>query len=422
LLGQKLTVLTAAGGISGNFTAAAIPSKGAQFSSTISTDPNDVFLTINLSKLSPLLPSTVSRNQTNAVAGIDAGLAHGSVPTAAFNGLANLSSDGLAADASQLAGELGADLVQAGNAVYAPYQDAVFTHLGDMRQGGGVRPARLGNRPTGWAAILGGNQIVGGDTADGSQKLSSSAVGFVAGVDWSVSPNLLMGGALTFGSDHFHAANALGSGKTDTYALGLYGLMQYTPRIYGAFFGTVGQDSITTSRTLTAQGTDILAASLTDQFFGARYETGIDLRWIVPYFAVEDRLVALPVYAETASSGSAGFALNYASHNSNTPGVELGLRNSFGGALGRNWSLRFSDRLAWMHDFDSAYTALASYGALPGSQFTTFGAQPGKDFALLSLDAEARNRSGMILGLGLETSVSHQSQSYYGMGRFGFTW
>jgi len=77
---------------------------------------------------------------------------------------------------------------------------------------------------------------------------------------------------------------------------------------------------------------------------------------------------------------------------------------------------------ALMHDFDSAYTALASYAALPGSQFTTFGAQPGRDFALLSLDAEARNRSGVTVGLGLESSVSHQSQSYYGIGRFGFTW
>jgi len=421
-LGQKLTVLTAAGGISGSFTAAPIASTGAQFSSTISTDPNDVFLTINLSKLSPLLPSGVSRNQTNAVGGIDAGIAHGSVPTAAFNGLANLSSDGLAADASQLAGELGADLAQANNAVYAPYQDAVFAHLGDIRQSGGVRPARLGNQPAGWVAIFGGSQRVDGDITDGSQKLSSSTIGLVAGVDWPVSPNLLVGGALTFGSAHFRAANALGDGKTDTYALGLYGLMQFSPRIYGAFFGTLGEDSISTSRTVTAQGTDVLAASLTDQFYGARYETGIDLKWIVPYIAVEDRLVALPAYAETASSGTSDFALDYASRNSNTPGAELGLRNTFGGALGRNWSLRISDRLAWMHDFDGSYSALASYDALPGSQFTVYGAQPGKDFALISLDAEARHRSGVIFGLGLESSVSHLSQSYYGIGRFGFTW
>jgi autotransporter-associated beta strand protein len=422
LLGQKLTVLSAAGGITGNFTAAAIASKGAQFSSTISTDPNNVFLTINLAKLSPLLPGAVSRNQANAVAGIDAGLAHGSVPTAAFNGLANLSSDGLAADASQLAGELGADLVQAGNAIYAPYQDAVFAHLGDMRLGGSVRRVRLESQPTGWAAVFGGNQVVTGDVADGSQKLSSSAVGFVAGMDWPVSPKLLLGGALTFGSAHFHAANGLGNGRTDSYALGAYGLVQYTPRIYGAFFGTVGQDSITTNRTVTAQGTDVLAGSPTDLFLGARYETGIDLKWIVPYLAAEDRLVALPAYAETASSGSADFALNYASHNSNMPGVELGVRNSFAGALGRNWSLRFSDRLAWMHDFNTSYVAMASYAALSGSQFTSFGAQPGRDFALFSLDAEARNRSGMMFGVGLETSVSHQSQSYYGIGRFGFTW
>ncbi len=422
-LGQRLTVLTAAGGVSGSFTAAPVASKGAQFASSVSTDANDVFLTINLAKLSPLLPAGVSRNQVNAVAGVDAGIAAGSVLPAAFNNLANQSSTQLAGDARQLAGELGADVALAGNAFYAPYQDAVFTHLGDMRQNRSVRPAKLQSHPDVWGAVIGGSQMVSGNTADGSQKLSANAVGLVVGMDWPVEPNLLVGGVLSFGSEHFHPGGGLGEGKATAYALGAYGLMQFTPRIYGELLGTIAENSVTTSRTLTAEpSTDVLGASLTSQLFGARYETGVDMGWITPYLALEDRLARTPGYAESASSGSGDFALNYAGNNVNTAGVELGLRNETDLPMNRNWVLHLSDRLAWEHDFFGTYAITANYVALPGSQFTSFGAQPGNDSALLSLGAEARSRYGVIFGLDLESAVSHKSQSYYGMGHFGFAW
>ncbi|MDB5740674.1 MAG: hypothetical protein JWP16_1714, partial [Alphaproteobacteria bacterium] len=54
-LGQKMTVLTAAGGVSGTFASAVIPTTGAQFKSAVSYDANDVYLEVDLAKLSPLL-------------------------------------------------------------------------------------------------------------------------------------------------------------------------------------------------------------------------------------------------------------------------------------------------------------------------------------------------------------------------------
>src|SRR5262249_50885776 len=118
LLGQKMTVLTAAGGISGSFTAAPIQSSGAQYASSLSYDANNVYLEIDLARLSPLLPTTATANQARTVGGIDAAIAAGSTLPAAFQSLGNLSSDALAADAGQLSGEIAADLPLAGSALF----------------------------------------------------------------------------------------------------------------------------------------------------------------------------------------------------------------------------------------------------------------------------------------------------------------
>jgi autotransporter-associated beta strand protein len=425
-VGQKLTVLTASGNVSGTFTAAAIPALntgGAQFAPAVSTDAHDVFLQINLSKLSPLLPSGATRNETNAVGGIDAALAKGSTPSIAFDNLGNLSSAALGTDAQQLAGELGGDIPQVGNALYAPFQNAVFDHIADIGlQHQLVHHAALQSGPEVWLSAIGSTDIVSGNPSDGSQKFSSSSVGLVGGGDWHMSPNMLLGAALSLGSTHFHIGSGLGTGKATAYQAGLYGFLQFTPRIYGSFLGAFGQDNITTSRTLTVSGTDTLGASFTSQVFGGRYETGVNLGWIIPYIAGEDRLVRTPSHGESATSGSSAFALNYGSNTTNTPDIELGARQVADIPLTPNWALHLSDRLAWEHTLYPAFDAPASFAALPGPDFTTFGAQPAKNAALVSLGAQFRSRYGLAMGLEVEDALSAKSNSYNGIFTLGVGW
>jgi uncharacterized protein with beta-barrel porin domain len=174
---------------------------------------------------------------------------------------------------------------------------------------------------------------------------------------------------------------------------------------------------------MTVSGTDDLTASVTGKALGARYETGLDLRWITPYAAIGDRLEMMPAYHETAASGTGNFALSYASNNINTLGVELGVRNKADLPIPHSgWTLHLTDRLAWQHDIMGSYDALASYSLLPRSQFTSYGAQPGKDSVLWSLGAGIKNRNGLELGLDVDSSVSRRSQSYAGMGRLAVTW
>jgi outer membrane autotransporter protein len=187
----------------------------------------------------------------------------------------------------------------------------------------------------------------------------------VAGLDWPVSSNLMLGGALAFGSDHFHVDAGLGKGKSTSFQLGVYGAVQFTPRIYGTFLGSFGQNAISTERILTVSGTDDLAASLTSQKFVARYETGIDLHWIKPYAAVEDRLALMPAYNETSVSGSGNFALSYGANTVNALDVELGFRNQADLPMNRNWTLHLSDRLAWQHGSLALMTPWPAIARLP---------------------------------------------------------
>ena len=429
-LGQKMTVLTASGGVSGTFTAAAVPAaaataaSGAQYTSAISYDSNDVYLQIQLAKLSPALSSGASVNQQHAIGGIDAAIAAGNTLPQSFENLGILSSASLTSDAQQLAGELGSDIALADNAMFNPFLDAIFDQMTDEQQPGStVRHARTSSGIRIWAdGFIGGGVTSGDPLTYGTSKFSSHAKGFVLGADWQAGSHMTLGAALSLGSTDFHVASSLGTGHATALEAGLYGNIQFTPHIYGSFAGAFAQNSDTTDRFLTVSGTDDLTGNFKSNMFGARYESGIALPWLTPYFALEDKFVQTPAYSETASSGSSSFALQYADHTSNMPDVELGFRQRKDVAMGRNWVLTLSDRLGWDHAMWAYPSALATFVALPSSGFTTYGARPARDSALLSLGAALQNKAGLDFDLHFDSTVSKKSQAYDGIAGLRFAW
>jgi uncharacterized protein with beta-barrel porin domain len=247
-------------------------------------------------------------------------------------------------------------------------------------------------------------------------------VGFAGGGDWHLNPSVVLGGALSIGSTHFRIADGLGQGKATAYQFGIYGHIQFTPRIYGSFLGAIGSDSINTTRSVSATETDTLSASPTSHIFDGRYETGVDLGWGTPYLAIEDRLLQTAGYSESGATGANSFALSYASHTVNMPDVELGIRNSTDMPMNHYWVLHLTDGLAFEHSANSSFDAQAAYAALAGSNFTTYGAQPGKNLAKVSLGAEFRSRFGFVAGLHFDDAVSSRSQSYNGVFSLGYGW
>jgi uncharacterized protein with beta-barrel porin domain len=173
---------------------------------------------------------------------------------------------------------------------------------------------------------------------------------------------------------------------------------------------------------LDISGTDSLAAKVNALTFGGRYETGIKLGWIAPYLALQDQLFDVPGYGETASSGASTFALNYGARTTNSADFEFGARQTADFALGRIWTLNLSDRLAWAHDLSGRFEARAAFVALPASDFTTYGATPAKDSALISLGAQLNNKRGFGLDVHLDSSVAANTQTYSGIAGLNIAW
>ena len=411
LLGQKQTVLSATGGVTGQFTAGAITSTGAQYAEAVSYDANDVFVTVNLAKLSPLLPAGANANAVAPIAGIDAAIAKGDVLPTALQNLANLTSAQLGAAAPQLGSQIGSDVPQAGAAMLTPFIDTVTDHQIDAGAG----------RASFWVSGYSGSDLVNGNTTLGSDKFKEHVAGMVLGMDRTFGRGgLNLGAALSFGSSNFHLNGSDGTGSADTIQGAVYGTLRTGRVLYGRFTVALASDTISTRRTVTTTSTDTLLGHGKALVFGGRYEEGANLGWITPYVALDDTLVRTPDYTETAAAGASTFALHYGSRSSNFADLDLGVRQRSETRLTRSWTLVLTDQLAWKHTLAGVWDGQANFASAPDSTFTTIGAQPTKDAGQLSLGAELRD-GGFNMNLHAESQVGRNSQSYLVLGGLGYT-
>lgn len=422
-LGQDLVVLTAAGGVGGScFSAPTITGNGAQFSSTVTCDANIVHLKIDLASLSPLLATTASQNQKNVVKAIDAAITAGKTLPAKIENLGNDTASQLSSDVTQLDGEVGASLKRVGGGLLSTFLDTMSDHLY-----GSGNPLQAGRQ--GWLTGFGGTDIVTGNASDGSHSLRSSAVGIAGGTDWQISPSMMLGAAVSVAVDNFHLESVSGKGNAKAAQAGLYGYIQYSRHFYGSFAAAVQYDQITTHRTLTVSGTDVLTGKVNSTAFGGRYESGLQLPWVSPYIAVQDRMIMLPSYTEKAATGStADFALTYASRNSNSADAEIGIRQNIDVDFTPRWmltpdgTLHLTDKVAWSHQLLGGEKTAAAFASLPSSQFTVLGATPKKDAALVSLGADLEFNNGLHVLMRMDSAITQTSQAYTGLGGVSYKW
>ena len=425
LLGQKVAVLNASS-LSGSFTYATetfTGTNGALFKSTISQDSSNVYLTVDLSKLSPVLPTTATRNQTSVVSGIDAAIAAGSTLPTKIEALGNDSSTQLVSDTTQLSGEIGANLQNEARSLFTPFVESMFAHLnpGTAQQ--------TGRSVDTWVSGIGGSSIVAGQSTDiGSHKFRSDVYGIVMGANWKPWANVTLGAALSAETSQFHITDNLGKGNAKAVQAGVYGYAQLSPHFYNAFAAGGSIAQLKTDRIVTVNGTDDLTAKLTAYSFGGRYEAGMNFDWISPYLAAEGQFVMLPSYSEGAASGTNAFALSYASRTGKTASVEAGIRNQVDvevtprWLLTPDWVLRLTDRLAYIHDFSDGASADANFLDVSTSSFAVKGADTGKDGVRASVGADFLFKDGFRITSHLDTTFSKRSQSFTGYAGLAYQW
>jgi autotransporter-associated beta strand protein len=277
-----------------------------------------------------------------------------------------------------------------------------------------------------WAAGYGGSQTTDGNAVLGSNNTRSSIGGVAVGADYRFSPYTLAGFAVAGGATNF-SVNGLGSGRSDLFQAGAF-VRHNVGAAYLTGALAYGWQDITTDRTVTVAGTDLLRAQFNANAFSGRVEGGNRFLtpWfggvgITPYAAGQFVTFDLPAYAEQAIAGANTFALSYASTSVTDTRSELGLRTDKSFAM-QNGILTLRGRAAWAHDFNTDRSITPTFQTLPGASFVVNGAAPAHDSGLVTASAEMKWLNGFALAGTFEGEFSNVTTSYAGKGVVRYAW
>jgi uncharacterized protein with beta-barrel porin domain len=454
LVNTTYTILTATGGFGvTRFATVSSPNFATSLSYNDPVD-TDVFLTLNAATLGAGTP--LSPGQQNVANVINTYFNNGGALSPGFATVFGLTGGALTNALTQLSGQPGAAAAQSGIGATGQFMTALFGTAfgggGGFDTGGGatgyaaepklpreaaeayaaVTPREAGlifdRRWNVWATGFGGGTTVDGNATLGSNTTTSSVYGAMAGADYGLSPDTRLGFALGGAGSTFNVANGFGGGKADIFNAAFYAKHIMGPAyLEGAL--AYGWQGTTTDRTVTIAGTDRLHAAFDANSFTGRVEGGWTFAMpvnvpvnVTPYGAVQSTAFIVPGYGEMATSGSNQFALNYAAQTVWATRTELGLHwdKAMPAAGGR---FRLFATTAWAHNFnaDNTATASATFQSLPGAPaFSTNGAAPASDLALVSAGAQMAWKNGWSLSGTFLSELASTSHSYGGKGTLSY--
>jgi uncharacterized protein with beta-barrel porin domain len=448
---KQYTILTTTGGISGTFSSLVNTNLPSGFSTALAYDHDNAYLDLTLNFTGPNSASGLNGNQ-QAVANAITNFfnTNGTIPMVfgalAPNGLTQISGEtatgsqqttfdamnmfmGVMTDPFMNRG--GGANAAAGATGYAEegqasaYAANKKTDAFAMFTKAPVAPA-FEPRWSVWVAGFGGSQSTDSNAAVGSNNTTSSVAGTAVGADYFISPNTIAGFALAGGGTNFSVANG-GSGRSDLFQAGAY-VRHTTGPAYVSAALAYGWQDITTNRTVTVAGSDLLRAQFDANAFSGRLEGGYRFvaPWtggigITPYAAAQFTTFDLPAYAEQALVGSNAFALAYNAKDVTDTRSELGIRTDKSFAM-TDGILTLRGRLAWAHDYDPDRSIATTFQALPGASFVVNGAAQASDSALVTASVEKKWLNGWSAAATFEGEFSDVTRSYAGKGVVRYAW
>jgi uncharacterized protein with beta-barrel porin domain len=459
---KQYTIVNATGGVIGTFNGPVNTNLPGGFQSSLSYDGNNAYLNLvlNLTPLGPNFPSGLSVNQQNVATALTnffnstggipmvfgalspAGLTQvsGELPTAsqqttfdAMNLFMGLLTDPFIAGRGDPvnAGAGASQFAESGDAsAYAANGKARTKSERDayaaIYRKAPIMADPFTQRWSVWAAGYGGSQTADGNAVPGSNNTRSSIGGVAVGADYRFSPNTLAGFAIAGGGTNF-SVNGLGSGRSDLFQVGAFVRHTVGPAYISAALAYGWQD-ITTDRTVTIAGTDLLHANFNANAYSGRLEGGYRAvtPWlggigITPYAAGQFTTFDLPAYAEQVLAGAGTFALSYMAKSVTDTRSEIGVRGDKSYPM-QNGIFTLRGRAAWAHDFDPDRNIGATFQTLPGASFVVNGATHAADSALVTGAAEMKWLNGFSLAGIFEGEFSNVSRSYAGKGVARYSW
>jgi uncharacterized protein with beta-barrel porin domain len=418
--------------------------------------PNDVDLDITMSGYSLLTaPAGLNQNQQNVLNGINNAILQGDGIPAGFADLGNLSGAALSNALTQLAGQ---PATGAQTSTFQLLTD-FMNLLSDPSSGGGGSPTGGGapgfapeqeaslpsdiaeayasiltkkpaqqqtfeQRWSAWGSAYGGAAKLDGNPVVGSSDVTASDYGFAAGMDYHATPNSVYGFALAGGGTNWSVAQNLGSGRSDSFQIGVHDTTHWGP-FYLSGARAFANHWFTTNRIAVG---DQLQATFDGQSYAARGEAGYRyavpvtgaIIGVTPYAALQVQDFHTPGFSETDLTGG-GMGLSFASQNATDTRSELGAR--FDNVQVVNaMPLVLRARVAWAHDWISNSALGAVFQALPGSNFTVNGAAPPQNSALTTAAAELHINANWTAIAKFDGEFASTAQTYSGTGTLKYSW
>jgi uncharacterized protein with beta-barrel porin domain len=452
---RQYTILHADGGLGGS-TFSGVTLSGVSlpnFSTTLSYTPTDVLLNLTAATLGA--GTSLNQNQQNIAGAINNFFNSGGALPPSFASVFGLTGGNLANALSQLSGEVATGAQQGAFQLMTQFLGVMLDPFVDGRGGVGSGPA-LGfarerealsedvalayakamkapaykaapvtfeQRWTAWAAAYGGyNKTSGDPLVTGSHDLIARAGGFVAGLDYHVTRDTVVGLALAGGGTSWSLSQGLGGGRSDAFQAGVYAATRSGPAYLAASLAFANH-WMSTDRF--APFGDHLTASFNAQSFGGRVESGYRLATpvggVAPYAALQAQSFRTPAYSEIDVTGG-GFGLTYNSRSATDTRSELGVRFDKVAAVDPTAVLTLRGRLAWAHDWVSDHAIAAAFQTLPGASFIVNGATPATDSGLVSAGAELRLANGVTLLGKVDGELARHSTTYAGTGTLRVSW
>ncbi len=438
-VGQKFAIVESTGLVTGSF--ASLTHAGAlpvYLTDNLSYTSNSVYLNLVTKNLTPLLPTgsasnltntattwampttgTVTgsaSNLTNTATAIDAAVTAGGIPSTGMLALYSQTGAALADSITQAQGQVGTNLATSVTQSFTPFLKTMMAQ-GAPDQGATSRV---------WGTVYGGHTGISANVTTGAASLSGSNVGLaVGGQKNAVDGSGAFGGSIAIGQQSFSSGN--GTGTSRDVLLGIYAHKTIMDHGYVSASLGYGNLDVTTTRTVTVAGTDVLSGDVTANEFGGRVEGGYrfsveDQFGLTPYLAGSLQNIVTPAYVETVQSGTSSFALSYLSQNNTLSYFEAGARLERSFQLDDGSTLSAQGTIGWSHQLGYSPVSTVSFQSLSGSSFLLNGIKPANDTAVLGLNLQAQKATGLSFGVRLDSQVGSGTTILQGTGNVAYRW
>ncbi|WP_417770924.1 autotransporter domain-containing protein [Stappia sp.] len=412
-VGQRYTILTATGGVSGTF--GNLTQNLPFLDLTLAYDPNELHLDVlrNTASFDSIAATGNQQRTANAVEALGVG-------NVVYDAVARQASDTSArATFDALSGEMHASVrtalindslllrSAANDRIRAAFAETSAPNAVVATHGAAATPARAGSGL--WGTALGGwsSTSANGNAA----RMTQTTGGFVAGIDGEVSDSLRIGVMGGFTRSTFDVSARSSSGNTETAHVGVYGGGMWNGAALrgGAAFSW---HTMKSSRSVVAPGlVETLSADHSARTFQAFGELAYEARVEAAVFEPFANLAFVQMRTDGFSETGGSAALSVAGANDSVTFTTVGLRASTPLSFG-DLDLMARGMVGWQHAFgDVSPTARMAFAG--GGAFDVTGTPVAGDVGLVEIGADAligsRARAGLSyagqFGSGLSQST-----------------